>query len=71
MERGAGILVKIQCIAVGASLSIIHETSHHVYLHKHVSCTCHEWNLQAIGGGARGQGGLKPPEIYLRGLSPP
>ena len=43
-------VVKIQCI-VGASLSIIYETSHHVYIliaHKHVSCTCHESNLQAL-----------------------
>ena len=44
------ILVKIQCI-VGASLSIIYETSHRVYIliaHKHISCTCHESNLQAL-----------------------
>ena len=43
-------LVKIQCI-VGASLSIIYETSHRIYIliaHKHVSCMCHESNLQAL-----------------------
>ena len=40
-------LVKIQCI-VGASLSIIYKTSHRVIAHKHVSCACHESNLQAL-----------------------